>query len=212
MFNEATLESFSETDLDIVRLSGTSPADLEADAKSKEVDLLLTEHDRGSEDRRGGIDGQDERLVRRRVFGESGLRLCGARPAQAGVQTVGAQRRLDAQQCDQIAKKVAQFAPPLMMTKYGYMNAYGSMLLAERPSGAMKQSPDPVMNMAFSLLDRAREQAAGTVHTQEAAVASALEKVIKSVVSLGKITAKTAKKANKASRYTAFFLSCVPEW
>ena len=59
-----------------------------------------------------------------------------------------------------------------MMAKYGYMNAYGSMLSQNGPSGAMKQSPDPVMNMAFSLLDKAAAKTAAEQYsTEEAAVA-----------------------------------------
>ena len=47
----------------------------------------------------------------------------------------------------------------------------------------MKQSPDPVMNMAFSLLDKAAAKTAAEQYsTQEAAVAGALEKEVKSVV------------------------------
>jgi hypothetical protein len=71
-----------------------------------------------------------------------------------------------------------------MMAKYGYMNAYGQMLNSGGPSGAMKQTQDPVMGMAFSLLDRAAPtQPAEQFTTGEGAVASALEKEIKSVVS-----------------------------
>ena len=70
----------------------------------------------------------------------------------------------------------------MLMAKYGYMNAYGSMLSQPAgASGAMKQSPDPVMNMAFSLLDKAAAKTAPEqFSTQEAAVASALEKMLKS--------------------------------
>ena len=96
-----------------------------------------------------------------------------------------------------LAKKVVQFAPPLMMAKYSYMNAYGSMLSQPgATSGAMRQSPDPVMNMAFSLLDKATAKTAPEqFSTQEAAVASALEKVLKSVVSdVGKAAQDAAKR------------------
>ena len=84
-----------------------------------------------------------------------------------------------------------------MMMKYGYMNAYGSMLSQQNgPPGAMRQSPDPVMNMAFSLLDHATaSKPEEQFTTEEGAVASALEKVIKSVVSdVSKISGDSAKK------------------
>jgi hypothetical protein len=198
MFNEATLESFSETDLDIVRLSGTAPGEIEADARSKEVDLLLTNTIAEVKAARGGLVGK--------INGSSGDAFSAkvdyalvppgqAKPRQNGSERSGGSTLNSA---ISVAKKVAPFAPPLMMMKYGYMNAYGSMLNGQgNPGGAMQQSPDPVMNMAFSLLDRAtaskpQEQSS----TQEAAVASALEKVIKSVVSdVTKITAETTKKA-----------------
>ena len=199
MFNEATLESFSETDLDIVRLSGTSPGEVEADARSKDVDLVLTSTIAEVKNARGGMMGK--------ISGSSGDAFSAkvdyalvapgqAKPRQSGSERSGGGSTLNS--AISIAKKVAPFAPPLMMMKYGYMNAYGSMLSGQgNPAGAMQQSPDPVMNMAFSLLDRAtasKPQEQST--TQEAAVASALEKVIKSVVSdVGKITAETTKKA-----------------
>jgi len=198
MFNEATLESFSETDLDIVRLSGSSPGEIEADARSKEVDLLLTSTIAEVRNARGGLVGK--------ISGSSGDAFSAkvdyalvppgqAKPRQSGSERSGGSTLNSA---ITIAKKVAPFAPPLMMMKYGYMNAYGSMLSGQaNPAGAMQQSPDPVMNMAFSLLDRATAgKAQEQSTTQEAAVASALEKVIKSVVSdVGKITAETTKKA-----------------
>ena len=156
MFNEATLESFSETDLDIVRLSGTSPGELEADARSKEVDLVLTSTIAEVKNARGGIVGK--------INGSSGDAFSAKvdyalvppgqpKPRQSGSERSGGSTLNSA---ISIAKKVAPFAPPLMMMKYGYMNAYGSMLSGQgNPAGAMQQSPDPVMNMAFSLLDRA---------------------------------------------------------
>jgi len=197
MFNEATLESFSETDLDIVRLSGTSPAELEADAKSKDVDLLLTNTIAEVKTPRGGIVGK--------INGSSGDAFSAkvdyalvapgqAKPRQSGSERSGGSTLNSA---IGLAKKVAPFAPPLMMMKYGYMNAYGSMLTQGGPAGAMQQTPDPVMNMAFSLLNRttaSKPQEQFT--TQEGAVASALEKVIKSVVSdVAKLTGETTKKA-----------------
>jgi len=197
MFNEATLESFSETDLDFVRLAGSSPAEVEADARSKEVDLLLTNTIAEVKNARGGIVGK--------INGSSGDAFSAkvdyalVAPGQAKARQNGSERSGGSTLniAITLAKKVAPFAPPMMMMKYGYMNAYGSMLKQGGPAGAMQQTPDPVMNMAFSLLNRAApSKPEEQLSTPEAAVASALEKVIKSVVSdVGKITADTGKKA-----------------
>jgi len=195
-FNEATLESFSETDLDLVKLSGSSPAEIEADAKAKEVDLLLTPTISEVKTARGGLVGK--------ISGSSGDAFSAkvdyalTPPGQARARQNGSERSGGStlNSAITIAKKVAPFAPPLMMMKYGYMNAYGSMLKTGAPTGAMQQTPDPVMNMAFSLLNRAApSKPEEQLSTPEAAVASALEKVIKSVVSdVGKIAADTTKK------------------
>jgi hypothetical protein len=197
MFNEATLESFSETDLDIVRLSGNSPAEYEADAKAKEVDLVLTSTVAEVKTPRGGIVGK--------INGTSGDAFTAkvdyalaqpgaAKPRQNGSERSGGSTLTSA---ISLAKRVAPFAPPMMMMKYGYMNAYGSMLSQQSgTTGAMRQTPDPVMNMAFSLLDHASaSRPAEQFSTPEGAVASALEKVIKSVVSdVTKLTAEASKK------------------
>jgi hypothetical protein len=198
MLKDATLESFSETDLDIVRLSGTNPAELEADAKAKDVDLLLTGTIAEVKTPRGGIMGK--------INGSSGDAFTAkvdyalvqpgqAKPRQSGSERSGGSTLTSA---INIAKKVAPFAPPMLMMKYSYMNAYGSMLSQPNgtATGAMSQTQDPVMNMAFSLLDHATTSKPDEQFTtEEGAVASALEKVIKSVVSdVSKISAESAKK------------------
>lgn len=197
LLNQALLESFGDTDVDYVRLSGRSPDELEADAQAKQVDLMLTSTIAEVKTPRGGIVGK--------VSGSSGDAFIAkvdyalVQPGQAKPTSSGSERSGGStlNSALTLAKKVVQFAPPLMMAKYGYMNAYGSML--SRPgatSGAMRQSPDPVMNMAFSLLDKATARTAPEqFSTQEAAVASALERVLKSVVSdVGKATQDAAKR------------------
>ncbi len=197
LLNEALLESFGDTDVDYVRLSGSSPAELEADAKAKEVDLMLTSSIAEVKTPRGGIVG--------RMSGSSGEAFTAKvdyalvapgepKPKSSGSERSGGSTLNSALT---LARKVVQFAPPLMMAKYGYMNAYGSMLSQPgATSGAMRQSPDPVMNMAFSLLDKATAKTASEqFSTQEGAVAAALEKVLKSVVSdVGKATQDAAKR------------------
>lgn len=197
LLNEALLESFGDTDVDYVRLTGSSPTELEADAKAKEVDLMLTSTIAEVKAPRGGILGK--------VSGTSGEAFTAKvdyaliPPGQSKPKSDGSERSGGStlNSALTLAKKVVQFAPPLMMAKYGYMNAYGSMLSQPgATSGAMRQSPDPVMNMAFSLLDKATTKTAPEqFSTQEAAVASALEKVLKSVVSdVGKATQDAAKR------------------
>ena len=197
LLNEALFESFGDTDVDYVRLAGGSPAEFEADAKAKDVDLVLTSTISEVKTPRGGIIGK--------VNGTSGDAFTAkvdyalVPPGQAKARANGSERSGGStlNSALTLAKKVVQFAPPLMMAKYGYMNAYGSMLSQPgAASGAMKQSPDPVMNMAFSLLDKATAKTApDQFATREAAVASALEKVLKSVVSdVGKAAQAEAKR------------------
>jgi hypothetical protein len=195
--DEALLESFSQTDLDIVRLRGSSPAEIEADAKAKQVDLVLTNTVAEVKTPRGGLVG--------RISGSSGEAFQArvdyalappgqSKPAHSGSERSGGSSLATAVA---LARKVAQFAPPLMMARYGYLNAYGSMLAqGGTPMGGMQQTPDPVMNMAFSLLDRATApKPSEQFATEESAVASALEKVIKSVVAdVAKLSAPGAKR------------------
>lgn len=195
--DEALLESFSQTDLDIVRLRGTSPAEIEADVNAKQVDLVLTNTIAEVKTPRGGLVG--------RISGSSGEAFqarvdyalttpAQSKPAHSGSERSGGSSLATAVA---IARKVAQFAPPLMMARYSYLNAYGSMLAqGGTPAGGMQQTPDPVMNMAFSLLDRATApKAAEQFATEEGAVASALEKVIRSVVGdVAKLSSGGAKR------------------
>ncbi|MEQ1730180.1 MAG: hypothetical protein ABL982_17575 [Vicinamibacterales bacterium] len=197
LLNEALMESFGDTDVDYVKLVGSNPTELEADAKAKEVDLVLTSTIAEVKTPRGGIVGK--------MAGTSGDAFTAkvdyslVPPGQAKARASGSERSGGStlNSAINIAKKVAQFAPPMLMAKYGYMNAYGSMLSQPgAATGAMRQTPDPVMNMAFSLLDKASAKTAPEqFSTQEGAVASALEKVLKSVVSdVGKATQDAAKR------------------
>lgn len=196
LLNDALMESFGDTDVDYVKLSGSSPADFEADAKAKEVDLVLTSTIAEVKTPRGGIVGK--------MAGTSGDAFTAkvdyalVVPGQAKARASGSERSGGStlNSAINIAKKVVQFSPPMLMARYGYMNAYGSMLSQPgAATGGMRQTPDPVMNMAFSLLDRASAKTAPEqFSTQEAAVASALEKVLKSVVEdVGKVAADAKK-------------------
>jgi len=196
LLNDALMESFGDTDVDYVTLTGSSPMALEADAKAKDADLLLTTTVAEVKTPRGGLVGK--------MAGTSGDAFTAKvdyaliPPGQAKAMASGSERSGGStlNSAINIAKKVVQFAPPMLMAKYGYMNAYGSMLSQPAgASGAMKQSPDPVMNMAFSLLDKASAKTAPEqFSTQEAAVAAALEKVLKSVVAdVGKVAADAKK-------------------
>jgi hypothetical protein len=177
--NEALLESFGETELDVVRLAGQTPSEVEADAKAKAVDLVLSSTVAEVKAPRGGImgrvSGSSAEAFNAKV--EYSLVAPGqSKPMRTGSERSGASTFAGAMN---IARRVAQFAPPLMMAKYGYMNAYGSMLTQGGPSAAMRQTPDPVMNMAFSLLDHAAKPSASEQYaTEQGAVASALEKVV----------------------------------
>jgi hypothetical protein len=69
-----------------------------------------------------------------------------------------------------------------MLARYGFLNADGSMLTSGGPPDAMRETPDPVMDMAFSLLDRVGPKPR-EYSSEEAAVAAAFEKEARAVVS-----------------------------
>ena len=182
---EALLESLSESDFEFVRLTGTSASEIEADARTKECDLMLQNTITELKVSRAGmmsrLSGSSGESYQAKV--DFALVVPGqAKPAYSSSERSGASTFTKA---IVVAKKAAQFAPPVMMARYGYMNAYGSLLNPQgaATSGAMMQSSDPVLNSAFALLDRATgtRTAAAQYGDEEAAVASALEKEVRAI-------------------------------
>ena len=187
---EALLETMGESDYDIVRLQGASPDELVEDARRKEVDLILENTITELRTPRGGVMGRLSGSANEAFTAKVEFALVTpgqSKPTYASSERSGASTL---NRAIAVTRKLVQFAPPVLMAKYGFMNAYGSALnQGGAASGAMGQTGDPVMNTAFALLDRAAAKSAASEQygSEEAAVASALEKEVRAVLGeLGK--------------------------
>lgn len=188
--SEALIETMGESDYDIVRLQGGSPDDLLADARRKDVDLILQNTITELRTPRGGVMGRLSGSANEAFTAKVEFALVApgqSKPVYASSERSGASTL---NRAIAVTRKLVQFAPPVLMAKYGFMNAYGSALnQGGAASGAMGQTGDPVMNTAFALLDRAAAKSAASEQysSEEAAVASALEKEVRAVLGeLGK--------------------------
>jgi len=168
---------------DVVRLKGQTAKDVDADAKAKQCDFIvqstlaeLKVTGSGVRTKLAGSSGEgftakvDYAVV---VPGQTKATFNGSERSGGGSTLAAAVA---------VAKKVAQFAPPLMMARYGFLNAYGSMLTSGDATGAMGQGSDPVMNTVFSLMSRPSSQKVDEYTSEEAAATAALEKAGQSVI------------------------------
>jgi hypothetical protein len=182
--SQALAESLSETDLDVVPLNGKAPADVDADAKSKDVDLVL--QNRVSELKRPG------RGLMGRLAGANSDELAAkvdftlVAPGSRGRAVFSASERSGTSTLAigiGAAKRVVQFMPPLMMARYGFLNTFTAMNAGASPT-AMEQTQDPVISGVFSLIDRVTAPKPHEAFaSEEAAVAAALEKEVQTLVS-----------------------------
>jgi len=164
-------------------LKGQTAKDVDADAKAKQCDFIvqstlaeLKVTGSGVRTKLAGSSGEgftakvDYAVV---VPGQTKATFNGSERSGGGSTLAAAVA---------VAKKVAQFAPPLMMARYGFLNAYGSMLTSGDATGAMGQGSDPVMNTVFSLMSRPSSQKVDEYTSEEAAATAALEKAGQSVI------------------------------
>ncbi len=80
------------------------------------------------------------------------------------------------------AKRISQYFPPLIIARYGYLNAFTAMG-GSASSGAMQQTQDPVLSTMFALVDRASgSRPQETLTSAEGAVAAAMEREVEAVV------------------------------
>lgn len=189
--SEALIETLGESDYDIVRLRGTSPDEITAEARAKEVDLILRNTITELGPPKGGVMGRLSGSANEAFAAKIEFALLppgATKPAYASSERSGGSTLNRALA---VTRKLVRFAPPVLMAKYGFMNAYGGSLnQTGAGSGAMGQTGDPVMNTAFALLDRAAAKTAASEQysSEEAAVASALEKEVRAVLGeLGKL-------------------------
>lgn len=180
---DALLETLSESEHDIIRLEGTTPAEIEADARRKDVDLVLQNTIADVKVPRGGVVGRLSGSANEAFTAKVEYALLApgqSKPVHAGSERSGASTFSKA---IMVTRKLVQFAPPVLMARYQYMNAYGSGLNQAGAGAGMGQAGDPVLNTAFALLDRAATRSAPETYSdEESAVAAALEKEVRSVL------------------------------
>jgi hypothetical protein len=178
---EALVESFSETETEVVLLRSTKAADLEAEAKARSCDYILTntlsEMKQPGKGMLGKIAGSSPEGFSAKV--EYSLIVPGvAKPAFVSSEKSGTSML---QTAVGAAKRISQFITPMMMARYGYMKAFAAMSGNAAP-GMMQQTPDPLVSSMFSLIDRATGAKNQQLLTSEdAAAAAALMKEIDSV-------------------------------
>ena len=178
--SEALAESLSESDLDIVALTGDSPTAIAADAKAKECDYILentvSELKKPGKGVLGKLSGTSGEAISARI--DFTLAAPGQpKPAFAGSERSGTSTM---QTAVGAAKRVAQFVAPFIMVQYSFMNAFASMNGGASPV-ALGQTSDPVLGSVFKLLDRASGKSQESFSTEDSAIAAAMEKETQSI-------------------------------
>jgi hypothetical protein len=178
---EALAETLSESDLDIVLLTGDSPAAVEADAKAKDCDYILdntvSELKKGSGGVLGKISGSSSEEINARV--DFALIAPGVtKPALATSERSGTSTL---QSAVGAAKRVGQLVAPLIMMQYQFMNVFASMG-GGASTMALGQGSDPVLSSLFKLLERPPDNSRETYSTEEAAIATAMQKETQAVI------------------------------
>lgn len=179
--SEALVESLSEANVDAVALEASSGAEAIAEARAKACDYLLI------------TDVTDVRRPARGVMGRvSGARDFGAKvdymlvapgslaPLASGSERSGAS---NLQVAVKTAQTVSRYATPmgLLGSRFNFMQTY--MTLAGQSGTVPAQSPDPVMNTLFSVLNTATgaDKPQAPLESADAAVAAAMEKEVAAV-------------------------------
>lgn len=187
VLSQALLESLSEVNVDAVALEASSAASAIAEARAKACDYLLV------------TDVTDLRKPSKSIVGRvSGARDFGAKvdfmltapgaatPLLSGSERSGASNL-------QLAVKTAQtaykYATPmgLLGSRFNFMQTY--MAMAGQTGTVPAQSPDPVMNTLFSMLNSATgaDKPQVPLESADAAVAAAMEKEVAAIAAkLGK--------------------------
>jgi hypothetical protein len=178
---QALVESFQETETDVVRLKSTTPAEQAEEAKARSVDFILTntisEMKHPGKGMLGKISGTNAEALSAKI--DYALVAPGAaKPAVSASEHSGTSTLQTAYGA---AKRVSQFVLPMMMG-YGYMKTFSAMSGNATP-GMMRQTQDPMLSSVFSLVDRATGVKPQPVLTSEdGAAAAALQKEIDAVV------------------------------
>jgi hypothetical protein len=185
--HEALVVSLGDAQVDAVQLTGTTPAEVTADARASEADFILTTDVAEVKQGGGGVLGKLSGAAPNAYSAKVDFKLT---PVGGGSARVSDSQRSGTSTLKMAlgaAKVVSMYVTPLgmmrMQSKYAFMNTFSDLSNGTSPA-TMQRSPDPVLNTVFSLVDRA----AGTstaqdeaLLTPDAAVASAMEREVKAI-------------------------------
>lgn len=181
VLSQALVESLTEANVDAVALEASSAASAIDEARAKACDYLLI------------TDVTDVRKPARGIVGRvSGARDFGAKvdfmlvapgstaPLLSGSERSGAS---NLQVAVKTAQTVSRYATPmgLLGSRFNFMQTYMSM--AGQNGAVPAQSPDPVLNTLFSVLNTAAgpDKSQVPLESADAAVAAAMEKQVAAV-------------------------------
>jgi hypothetical protein len=185
VLRDALVVSLGDAELDVVAIDGAGTADLTADARSKNADYILTTEIAEVKQAGGGVLGKLSGTSKDSFSAKVDFKLAavgGGNPRLSSSEKSGTSTL---KMAIGAAKNVSRFMTPLglMGSRFNFMSAF-SQFSNGASSTTMQQSPDPVLNTVFFLVDRATGGPAETDLTSaEAAVASAMEREVNAVAS-----------------------------
>ena len=185
--HEALVVSLGDAQVDAVQLTGTTPAEVAADARASEADFILTTDVAEVKQAGGGVLGKLSGAAPNAYSAKVDFKLA---PVAGGSARLSDSQRSGTSTLKMAlgaAKVVSMYVTPLgmmrMQSKYAFMNTFSSLSNGTSPA-TMQRSPDPVLNTVFSLVDRAAGTGApqdDALFTPDAAVASAMEREVKAI-------------------------------
>ena len=179
---DALVISLGDAGLDAVRLSARTPVDERAEVQSRECDYVLTTEiadvRKPGKGMLGRVSGTTEGFGAKVDF-----RLTA--PGSKSPQLASSERSGGStlKTAIGVAKTVSRYMTPLGLlgSSFGSMSTFAA-LGGGASAPAMEQSPDPVMNTVFFLVDKATgNKPELELVSEEAAVAAAMEKEVKAI-------------------------------
>jgi hypothetical protein len=184
VLSQALGETLSDSDLDIVALTGATPADRIADARAKDCDYVLENTVTELKKPTGGVLGKLNGA-------SSGAGDLAARvdytlavPGQPKPTISNSERSGTStlQSAVGAAKHVAIFVAPYVLSQYRFMSTFSAMNGSASPL-ALGQTSDPVLGTVVKLLNHVPSKAPESYSTGEAAIAAAMEKETQTIFS-----------------------------
>jgi hypothetical protein len=178
----ALADTLSDSDYDIVAISGDTPAVRLADARDKDCDFVLENTVSELKRPSGGILGKIQNTSGEEITAKVDYTLVA--PGQPKPVMSNSERSSTSAFSSAVgaAKHVATFVAPFILVQYKFMTAFSSMG-GGASAAALGQTSDPVLSSVFKLLDRVPSRVPEHYSTGESAVAAALEKETQSVFS-----------------------------